>query len=151
MPFYSFCLTAGIDAKTQLGNVHVYDAIGSHERVAVGAVGSGREMLQPMLDRLFSTSNLLEETASHQTAEIQVGKQRKGLLLTPPVRTFVESEVDEAVEFIVRGFKSVAERDINVGDEVIVCVIKTDLNDEAETDYSSKGKVAVIKFPLKNH
>lgn len=44
-PFYSFCCVAGI------GGVFVFDAIGSYEQVAVASVGTGRECLQPILDR----------------------------------------------------------------------------------------------------
>ena len=44
-PFYSFCCVAGI------GGVFVFDAIGSYEQVAVASAGTGRECLQPILDR----------------------------------------------------------------------------------------------------
>ncbi|CAJ1963494.1 unnamed protein product [Cylindrotheca closterium] len=44
-PFYSFCCVAG------MGGVFVFDAIGSYEQVAVASAGTGRESLQPILDR----------------------------------------------------------------------------------------------------
>lgn len=44
-PFYSFCCVAGIEG------VFVFDAIGSYEQVAVASAGTGRESLQPVLDR----------------------------------------------------------------------------------------------------
>eukprot|EP00986_Skeletonema_menzelii_P016802 scaffold15935_cov139-Skeletonema_menzelii.AAC.2 len=70
-PFYSFCVVAGLhprdgssttnsgreeeeDSEVMEGAVYVYDAIGSYERVAVGSAGTGRELLQPILDQLFS-------------------------------------------------------------------------------------------------
>eukprot|EP00956_Cyclotella_meneghiniana_P013276 scaffold19059_cov39-Cyclotella_meneghiniana.AAC.3 len=60
-PYYAFCVVAGIDNHCDFdsreGAVYVYDAIGSYERVAVGCSGTGREMLQPILDRLFSESS----------------------------------------------------------------------------------------------
>ena len=151
-PFYSFCITAGIDEATKLGNVHIYDAIGSHEQVAVAAVGSGREMLQPVLDRLFATSNLLEENAvfdeiRRDGSSVHVEKQRIGLMLSPPVRTYVDCDVDEAIELLVRGFRSVGERDINVGDQIVVCVLQSGENGKLP----QQGTISLRKFPLKRH
>lgn len=158
-PFYAFCVLAGLDKETGTGTVHVYDAIGSHERVAVAAAGSGREMLQPILDRLFSTSNLREvhehkvgnDDYQHQQRDgnaIAAADQRRGssLVLSPPVKTHVDCDADEAVNLLVRGYRSVAERDIGVGDEIIVCIMKTD-----DIDGSSCGRVEVKRFPLKQH
>lgn len=39
-PFYSFCILAGLEEE--YGAVYVYDAIGSHERVAAASVGTGK-------------------------------------------------------------------------------------------------------------
>jgi 20S proteasome subunit beta 6 len=107
-PYYSFCIVAGMESSSDeknnnVGVVHVYDAIGSHERVAVAAAGNGREMLQPILDRFFSVSNLrqLEQdtdddyansysTTSKDGSAIAAKHQRVGLSLNPPVKTFVE-------------------------------------------------------------
>jgi 20S proteasome subunit beta 6 len=44
-PYYSFCCVAGING------VYVFDAVGSYEQVAVATAGTGRETLQPILDR----------------------------------------------------------------------------------------------------
>jgi 20S proteasome alpha/beta subunit len=68
-PYYAFCLVAGLTnparcgddvvtgggSDSGAGSVYVYDAIGSYEQVAVASAGSGREYLQPILDRLFSS------------------------------------------------------------------------------------------------
>lgn len=51
-PYYSFCCLAGIDTNGG-GAVFVYDAIGSYEQVSTAVVGTGRETLQPILDRKF--------------------------------------------------------------------------------------------------
>ena len=60
-PYYAFCVVAGIDNHCDFdsreGAVYVYDAIRSYERVAVGCSGTGREMLQPILDCLSSESS----------------------------------------------------------------------------------------------
>ena len=54
-PYYSFCVVAGFSSsKIILPQVYVYDAIGSFEQVAVATAGTGREVLQPILDRLFT-------------------------------------------------------------------------------------------------
>mmetsp|Transcript_8077 Transcript_8077/g.10349 ORF Transcript_8077/g.10349 Transcript_8077/m.10349 type:complete len:327 (+) Transcript_8077:34-1014(+) len=154
MPFYSFCVSAGLDEWSELGNVHVFDAIGSHERVAVAAAGSGREMLQPILDRLFSTSNLMEDDP-HDFASIKrdgnsvdVQEQTQGLLLCPPVRTHVACEMKDAIELLVHGYRSAAERDINVGDEIIICAMEPC---RGADDKTRGGKISIHKFPLKKH
>ncbi len=60
-PYYAFCVVAGLDRRRRGGEkegaVYVYDAIGSYERVAVCCAGTGRELLQPILDRSFSPSS----------------------------------------------------------------------------------------------
>ena len=70
-PYYSFCLLEGMDGHENdrggegggggraggTGRFHVYNAIGNHERVAAACAGApGRDMLQPILDRLLSTT-----------------------------------------------------------------------------------------------
>ncbi|EED90058.1 26S proteasome subunit beta type 1-like protein, partial [Thalassiosira pseudonana CCMP1335] len=108
-PFYSFCVVAGIDrdeqtgdSKCGMGAVYVYDAIGSFERVAVGSAGTGRELLQPILDRMGSikqNNNVIQDGLAQCTWE-------------------------EAVNNVARAYQSVAEREISVGDEVVICVVK---------------------------
>lgn len=44
-PYYAFCCVAG------MSGVFVFDAVGSYEQVAVATAGTGRETLQPILDR----------------------------------------------------------------------------------------------------
>jgi len=99
-PFYSFCVLAGIE-KEGHAHVHIYDAIGSHERVAVAWAGNGKEMLQPILDRMFATvtvtkttqdSDEMNDNESDSIVKVQrdrravhASKQRVGLKLEPPL------------------------------------------------------------------
>ncbi|KAL3769854.1 hypothetical protein ACHAW5_000726 [Stephanodiscus triporus] len=204
-PYYSFCVVAGLDrARRGLGRgrgrgggggeegaAYVYDAIGSYERVAVACAGTGRELLQPILDRSFSppsrpfrggrsppnsprrrdgtkTTTQEEEEAAEAaaatgddfdevddvgggggrvsarattttTADVPASRQRAGVAggLVSPVRTTVDCPWEDAVNVIARAYASVAEREISVGDEVVICVILT--NDAAR----SKGRVSV--------
>lgn len=210
-PYYSFCIVAGMEPATKayhtntgpennqppgssgsrdnsIGVVHVYDAIGSHERVAVAAAGNGREMLQPILDRFFSVSNLREAELdhthqSHKQRQILTGgtskkdgnaidakDQRVGLSLHPPVKTCVQCSCEEAVALLVRAYRAVSEREITVGDEVIVYIVQEEHNQvrgeeeqqivipEDDGQYrvtklgSTRGGLLEIrKFPLKKH
>ena len=181
-PFYSFCILAGISANSSDGEghgvVHIYDAIGSHERVAVASAGTGKEMLQPILDRLFSTiatgkNRLNSDDVGQNTNEkrkdkgtmqrdgraVLASKQRVGLKLQPPVETFVNCGVDEAVSLLVRGYRSVAEREIAVGDNVVICVIKRcnspiDMDkSECKNDESNSQccSLEILRYPLKQH
>ncbi|KAL3795897.1 hypothetical protein HJC23_002168 [Cyclotella cryptica] len=157
-PFYSFCVVAGMDNRDSDGStgaVYVYDAIGSFERVAVGCSGTGRELLQPILDRLFSESSR-NENHNHDECDIPVaahrdvmsvpaGEQRLGVAgsLRPPVKSFVDCSWEEAVTNIARGYQSVAEREISVGDEIVICLLKS------ESDVNNSPTLHVISFNLK--
>eukprot|EP00555_Chaetoceros_dichaeta_P005637 CAMPEP_0198260010 /NCGR_PEP_ID=MMETSP1447-20131203/9060_1 /TAXON_ID=420782 /ORGANISM="Chaetoceros dichaeta, Strain CCMP1751" /LENGTH=354 /DNA_ID=CAMNT_0043947549 /DNA_START=95 /DNA_END=1159 /DNA_ORIENTATION=+ len=172
-PFYSFCIVAGLDDCG--GVVHVYDAIGSHERVAVACAGTGKEMLQPILDRMFASistttrrpdrgggaredeDTILENSEEHGLPKlvrdgkaVHATKQRIGLKLQPPVETCVNCSAEEAVALLVRGYRSVAEREIAVGDDVVLCVIrKGRLINGGEKDGPST--MEVFHYPLKKH
>jgi 20S proteasome subunit beta 6 len=133
-PYYSFCVVAGLDPLRddnnnddnindnnhhhQYGKAYVYDAIGSYEQVAVAAAGTGREALQPILDRAF---------ACHS-----------------PHQKYVEGTADEAIDTLYHAYQSVSEREIGVGDTLVLCV--TERN--AETN---SVDCRVILVPLKEH
>jgi len=204
-PFYSFCVVAGLhppeeydDDELLLSNdgsangynsgreggmegaVYVYDAIGSYERVAVGSAGTGRELLQPILDQLFSDNDggTTRDSARDQSIAIHNDenhsnngksgdilaippmKQRVGVAgsLRPPVRTTVRCSLEDAVRNVARAYQSVAEREISVGDEVVICVVKS--GKVASSSSSSLGDggtrtegavLKVYRYPLKKH
>ncbi|KAL7541745.1 hypothetical protein ACHAWF_007013 [Thalassiosira exigua] len=161
-PFYSFCVVAGIDqdelgrfdAQCRPGAVYVYDAIGSYERVAVASAGTGREMLQPILDRLFcetiGKSNHNELDTHHGRGRdimaISAREQRMGVAgsLRPPVKTTVNCSWAEAVNKVACAYQSVAEREISVGDEIVICVV----NSATE---NGEPVMDIFRFPLKKH
>lgn len=179
-PFYSFCIAAGLgDAGGGAGGgvVHVYDAIGSHERVAVACAGTGKEMLQPVLDRSFASSASGSARGSGgpgggaqegvgggggSSAEpigengprselvrdgraVRASEQRIGLRLRPPVETCVTCGAEEAMALLVRGYRSVAEREIAVGDSVVLCLIRNGGGKD------SPCTMEVFHHPLKKH
>ena len=200
-PFYSFCVVAGIDTRSILrgkggsgrrgvGAVYVYDAIGSYERVAVACAGTGRELLQPILDRLFSFSSsqrkpiprrrqihttLLNDDSEAETEldkmeeeEVDLGesqstipaeKQRIGTAgsLRPPVVTHVNCSWEEAVQNVAHAYMSVAEREISVGDELVICVVAVAGDNTAPTSSkvvgssSGQNEINVFRYPLKKH
>jgi len=192
-PFYSFCVVAGLHPPQELtlrddnsgddsgkkrmeGAVYVYDAIGSYERVAVGSAGTGRELLQPILDQLFSDStttiiskdddpsitinnndNHSNNGKSGDIMAIPPMKQRVGVAgsLRPPVQTVVGCSVEDAVKNVARAYQSVAEREISVGDEVVICVVKSSVvaaSSSVAGGRRSEGAVLkVYRYPLKKH
>ena len=155
-PYYAFCVLAGLDAATGAGRVHVYDAIGSGERVAVACAGApGREMLQPVLDRLFAApspqrgggdGDVRRRLVRDGTALGAAG-QRAGssLPLRPPVGTHVACGADEAVMLLVKAYRSVSEREIGTGDDLVVCVLRSGAGS------GDGASVEVMRFPLKKH
>ncbi|KAL3757784.1 hypothetical protein ACHAWU_000425 [Discostella pseudostelligera] len=184
-PFYSFCVVAGIDTrgvvrggeKGGVGAVYVYDAIGSYERVAVACAGTGRELLQPVLDRVFTSSqqrprrrrkcfggelSSVEDGAIDEVDEeveeehesittIPAAKQQVGIAgsLRPPVITHVSCPWEEAVRNIAHAYMSVAEREISVGDEVVICVVHA--SSEIKLGSGNEDVVNVFRYPLKKH
>jgi 20S proteasome subunit beta 6 len=195
-PFYAFCIVAGLNNEeqeqrdsssssrpgggTQSGDgekqkhaggggvVHVYDAVGSHERVAVAAAGTGKEMLQPILDRLFSVSNL-EQTVDVDSVDVDISvdsadvdanaispqDQRRGVgLLLPPVKTCVDCSAEQAVQVLLQGYRSVAEREIAVGDEVLMYILRRrprSNTNNMDGDGNGHGTLEIKRFPLKKH
>ena len=116
-PYYSFCVVGGIDDAGG-SKVYVYDAIGSMEQVAVGTAGTGRELLQPILDRLFSSSSGIT----------------------------VDCSSEEAVALLTQAYHAVTERDIGVGDSLVLCLL-TCSGDGDDDD----AKCRIIRVPLKKH
>ena len=115
-PFYSFCVLAGLDEEGR-GNVFAYDAIGSYEQVSVATAGTGREALQPILDRLFRSDD--------------------------GSRLQVVGSAEHAVQTLCQAYRSVAEREIGVGDRLVCCI--AELSDEGSFNCRT------LVFPLKEH
>lgn len=180
-PYYAFCVVAGLDRRrrggeiNEEGAVYVYDAIGSYERVAVCCAGTGRELLQPILDRAFSPVSPRLSPRSDvnkagggggrltttTTADVSASMQRSGVAggLRSPVMTIVDCTSEDARDKVARAYASVAEREISVGDEVVICIVRKSRSaDETkercvdECNDSSGGTVMeVFNYPLKKH
>lgn len=57
-PLYTFNLCCGLNEEGQ-GAIHTYDAVGSHELVGYSCQGSGRELMQPVLDSQLKAASPL--------------------------------------------------------------------------------------------
>jgi 20S proteasome subunit beta 6 len=154
-PYYSFCILAGLEPSGH-GHVHVYDAIGSHERVGIASAGNGKEMLQPILDRLFASEGSKDDFKSHGTRlkrddrAVLASHQRVGLKLQPPVGTHVMCDCKVAEGLLVKGYRSVAEREISIGDNIVVCVIQREIKEVSSKD-DILFSMQVKRYPLKQH
>jgi 20S proteasome subunit beta 6 len=95
-PFYTFNLLVGLDDEGK-GAVYGYDAIGSFERMQHGSQGTGKSLVQSILDNQVSKNNQLI----------------KGAPLT----------VHQAVDLCKDVITSAAERDIYTGDAATVVVM----------------------------
>jgi len=137
-PFYSFCVVGGLGENG--GQAFVYDAIGSYEQVAVATSGTGRELLQPILDRQFRTlvvrQHLDVKKVTHERTAKLIGEK------STPV-TQVDCSKEEAVSLLVDAYRSVSEREIGVGDKLALCVLQR-LPDR-------KVECQVLSVPLKKH
>ena len=124
-PYYSFCVVAGMDPIDNHGKAYVYDAIGSYEQVAVATAGTGREALQPVLDRTFACQS----------------------------RRYIDGTADEAIDTLYHAYQSVSEREIGVGDTLVLCVTERKLNDDANKPQQNGAalKRRIVLLPLKEH
>jgi 20S proteasome subunit beta 6 len=89
-PYYTFNLCAGLDEEGR-GAIYTYDAIGSFERVGYGCQGSGKELIQPVLDNQLKAASPL------------VLPSRQWLSSLP---------LEKAVDLVKDAFVSAGERDI---------------------------------------
>ena len=96
-PYYTFNLLAGVDREGK-GAVYGYDAIGSFERLDQGAQGSGRSLVQSILDNQVSKNNQLLKSSAEVTCE--------------ELQTLCKDAISSACE-----------RDIYTGDSATICVI----------------------------
>eukprot|EP00894_Picocystis_sp_ML_P001891 jgi/Pico_ML_1/52408/g3115.t2 len=101
-PYYTFNLCAGLDNQGK-GCVYTYDAVGSFERTPFSCQGSGKDLVQPVLDnQLRAVSPLLVPP--------------RGAPVTPLSLT-------EAIDLVKDCFASAGERDIFTGDRVEICIV----------------------------
>mmetsp|Transcript_16825 Transcript_16825/g.46392 ORF Transcript_16825/g.46392 Transcript_16825/m.46392 type:complete len:220 (-) Transcript_16825:175-834(-) len=100
-PYYTFNLVAGLDPEGH-GAVYNYDAIGSYERSGYFCQGSGKELIQPVLDNQL---------------------QAASPLLVPPKNTLTTLPLDKALDLVKDAFVSAGERDIYTGDEVDIMIV----------------------------
>jgi 20S proteasome subunit beta 6 len=68
-PYYAFCLLCGIDENGK-GAVYSYDAVGSHDRVSRGAMGSGGHLMIPLLDNLVEHDSRTDPKKKLSLAEV---------------------------------------------------------------------------------
>jgi 20S proteasome subunit beta 6 len=162
-PFYAFCVVAGLGSNDENeneqepsesggGQVFVYDAVGSYEQVAVATSGTGRELLQPILDRQFRTlmspvAAAANNNDSDSDADDSTSVGTNGLVHRPVPTSVHSTQVDcskeQAVSILVDAYRSVSEREIGVGDTVVFCVLQR----------TPDGRVTsqIIRYPLKKH
>ena len=127
-PYGVHCVLLSWDTTKHRPNAFVYDAIGSFENLAVVANGEGKALLQPILDRSFHASknhvNVVEETKV------------------------------QAIAALVKAYQAVSERDIAVGDRLLLCVTsREEMEESSQGDYSTnhKYKCQWMIVPLKEH
>lgn len=89
-PYYTFNLCCGLDEEGR-GAIYSYDAIGSFERVGFGCQGSGKDLIQPVLDEQLK--------AGHP-------------LVLPPQPWLSSLPLDQAIDLVKDAFVSAGERDI---------------------------------------
>ena len=93
------------DATTGKGAVYTYDAIGSYERTGYSCQGSGKDLMQPVLDNQLKAASPL---------------------LVPARNSVTELPLEQAVDLVKDAFVSAGERDIYTGDTVEILVITRD-------------------------
>lgn len=103
-PYYTFNLLAGLD-KEGKGAVFTYDAVGSYERTNYSCQGTGRALIESVLDNQLKLPSPL---------------------LVPKQESAYGGSEEDAIDLMKDAFASAAERDIYTGDAVQIVVINKD-------------------------
>lgn len=176
-PFYTFSCLAGMD-DDGYGALYQYDAVGSFERVKCLCVGNGQQLLQPLLDDLGKNANS-EGKAKEKESEgdeepplwsISVDGSTfiahdhlnmENLNSVLPSSVCVDIGEEEAVSFVKEVFKAAAEREVTIGDGLVIWVIRKEGEENGDGDGNGGGsvskesepaftpRIAKLKFPLK--
>eukprot|EP00826_Nyctotherus_ovalis_P000364 TRINITY_DN0_c3954_g1_i1.p1 TRINITY_DN0_c3954_g1~~TRINITY_DN0_c3954_g1_i1.p1 ORF type:complete len:235 (+),score=81.98 TRINITY_DN0_c3954_g1_i1:37-705(+) len=96
MPYYTFNLVGGLDSEGR-GAVFSYDAVGSFDRVTYSSMGSGSQLVIPVLDNQLKGHNHIAEE---------------------PCESFAR-----ATDLLKDVMNSCAERDIYTGDQLELLVV----------------------------
>ncbi|CAD25674.1 20S PROTEASOME ALPHA-TYPE SUBUNIT [Encephalitozoon cuniculi GB-M1] len=96
-PYYSFCVLSGFEKGKPY--VYSYDPIGSFGSVTCVCSGSGRSMIQPLLDSFIDKKNW------NNAEETQLSQE-------------------DCIRLVVKAFNSAAERDVKTKDNLEVCVMR---------------------------
>ena len=131
-PFGSYCILGGLSVDAG-GQVFVYDAIGSYEKVAISCTGTGFELLQPILDRKFAPFKTGVDDAT------AIATKADNLIQRPPTQVSCTA-VEDAVRIVLAAYRSVAEREIGVGDYVVFYTVQ-----KLKDVYQSKIWIAALK------
>ena len=170
-PYYAFCVVGGLEIQNDginsskstvvTGKAYVYDAIGSYEQVAVASAGTGRELLQPILDRMFSrtatsTTNdqkpTLRSATTQRSSTTNSDPNNNNLIKRQMPRLQVDCTAEEAIDILCQAYRSVSEREIGVGDTLVLHVSEADNNNNNNND-DGRGAVSsrILIVPLKQH
>ncbi|WEL39088.1 proteasome subunit beta type-6 [Encephalitozoon hellem] len=96
-PYYSYCTLSGFDNGKPY--IYAYDPVGSFESVTCECNGSGRSMIQPLLDSFIDKKNW------HNAEQTQLSQE-------------------DCVRLIAKAFASAAERDIKTKDNLEIYVLR---------------------------
>jgi 20S proteasome subunit beta 6 len=101
-PYFTFNLAVGLDNEGK-GAVYAYDAIGSYERTGYSCQGTGKDLIQPVLDNQLKADSPL---------------------LVPARESVTALPAEAALDLVKAAFVAAGERDIYTGDAVEILVIK---------------------------
>lgn len=100
-PYFTFNLAVGLDADGK-GAVYAYDAVGSYERTGYSCQGTGKDLIQPVLDNQLKADSPL---------------------LVPARESVTAMPAERALDLVKAAFVAAGERDIYTGDAVEILVI----------------------------
>lgn len=103
-PYYAANLCVGLDPQGR-GAVYTYDGIGSHERTGYSCEGSGKDLIQPVLDNQLKTISPL---------------------VLPEGDWIPKLSLETALDLVKDAFVAAGERDIYTGDAVEILIITRD-------------------------
>lgn len=119
-PFFSFCCIGGIDALSGEASMYHFDAIGSREEVSRVCLGRSQKLIEPILDsKLFTKIKSLSISSTKEIKDQDVASK---------------FPLNYTLNCIFNSFKSASEREIAIGDNLNIIVLK---NNKGKLSYDS--------------
>lgn len=134
MPYYAFCVLAGLDQSSRTGTIFTFDAVGNFERVESACVGGSQLIALPILDQYLAkgqrkipgdidegkNNTVRQPVAQEHFQHWSTGGESPAAARPPRV---CDLNISAAVDCLKTVAKAASIRDIRLGDGLDIVTI----------------------------